>query len=43
MPTADPNYFPEFMEYVGPQNCHINTDWGQPIAMDRPQSLNATR
>jgi hypothetical protein len=39
MPTADPNYFPEFMEYVGPEHCHINTDWGQPIAMDPVDGL----
>ena len=31
---GDPSYFPEFMEFVGPEHCHINTDWGQPIAMD---------
>lgn len=39
MPAADPNYFPQFMEYVGPQHCHVNTDWGQPIAMDPVDGL----
>jgi hypothetical protein len=39
MPTADPNYFPKFMEFVGPEHCHINTDWGQPIAMDPVEGL----
>ena len=34
MPTADPNYMPELIEAVGPEHCHINTDYGQPIAMD---------
>jgi hypothetical protein len=38
-PVADPNYFLEYMEFVGPQHCHINTDWGQPIGPDPVEGL----
>jgi hypothetical protein len=39
MPTADPNYMPELIEFVGPKHCHVNTDFGQPIAMDPVEGL----
>jgi hypothetical protein len=34
MPMADANYFPHLIEFLGPEHCHLNTDWGQPIAQD---------
>jgi hypothetical protein len=32
--TVDPNFMPEWITSVGPEFCHINTDFGQPMTYD---------